>query len=344
MSRLDELPPDQRAALSLLLRQRKSYGEVARLLGIAERAVHDRAHAALAVLAPRQARVLAPAQREEIGDYLLDQQAGVAERLRTRTMLGSSAPAGEWARALAGELAPLATAALPEIPPAPAPVSSGATPSAGEPAAATPARARAGAADTRMGSPAAAEAAASPTAAASADAAVPGSSPPSSRLGGALLLAAIVVAVVVAVILITTGGGGSSPKTASSKGTTSSASSKTGPTVSAQLPLRSPSASSNTVGVVAVLSEKGKHAFYIEAQHLPATRGFYYAIWLYNSPSSAEALSKSPAVGSSHKLAGGSTLPTNAANYREILLTRETASHPAKPGPVVLRGAFSLGG
>ena len=54
MSRLDELPPDQRAALSLLLRQRKSYAEVATLLGISERAVHDRAHAALAVLAPRR--------------------------------------------------------------------------------------------------------------------------------------------------------------------------------------------------------------------------------------------------------------------------------------------------
>ena len=60
MSRLDELPPDQRAALSLLLRQHKSYAEVAALLGIAERAVHDRAHAALAVLAPAQARELTP--------------------------------------------------------------------------------------------------------------------------------------------------------------------------------------------------------------------------------------------------------------------------------------------
>ena len=57
MSRLDELPPDQRAALSLLLRQRKSYGEVASMLGIGEQAVHDRAHAALAVLAPRLALV-----------------------------------------------------------------------------------------------------------------------------------------------------------------------------------------------------------------------------------------------------------------------------------------------
>ena len=125
--------------------------------------------------------------------------------------------------------------------------------------------------------------------------------------------------------------------------TGSTASSKAGPTVSAQLALHSPSPGSSTVGVVAVLSEKGKHAFYIEATHLPATHGFYYAIWLYNSPSSAEALSKSPSVGSTHKLAGGSTLPANAANYREILLTRETSAHPTSPGRVVLRGAFSLG-
>ena len=63
MGRLDELPPDQRATLSLLLRQRKTYAEVAVLLGIAETAVHDRAHAALAVLAPRQARELTPDRR-----------------------------------------------------------------------------------------------------------------------------------------------------------------------------------------------------------------------------------------------------------------------------------------
>jgi hypothetical protein len=118
MSRLDELPPDQRAALSLLLRQHKSYAEVATLLGIAERAVHDRAHAALAVLAPRRARELTPERRLEIGDYLLGQQPGVAERLRTRTYLSSSEPARAWAAEIAAQLAPLAGAGLPEIPPA----------------------------------------------------------------------------------------------------------------------------------------------------------------------------------------------------------------------------------
>ena len=312
MSRLDELPPDQRAALSLILRQRKSFGEVATLLGIAERPVHDRAHAALAVLAPRQARGLTDAQRADVGDYLLGQQPGVAERLRTRTLLGSSEPARAWAQAIAAELAPLADGALPEIPPA----------------------AGAGASDADAGdAPEAPPAAPSPM----------GLSPPSSRLGGALLLAALVVAVVVAVILITTSGGGSSAKTNAAR-KSAAAASKAGPTVSATLPLHSPSPGSNTVGVVAVLSEKGKHAFYIEAQHLPATHSFYYAIWLYNSPTSARALSKGPPVGTTHKLAGGSALPTNAGEYHEILLTRETNSHPTQPGTVVLQGAFNLGG
>ena len=100
MSRLDDLPPDQHATLSLLLGQRKSYAEVAALLNIPAQAVHDRAHAALAVLAPREARELTAAWREDIGDYLLGQQAGVAERLATRTYLDSSGPARTWARAI----------------------------------------------------------------------------------------------------------------------------------------------------------------------------------------------------------------------------------------------------
>jgi Sigma-70, region 4 len=335
MSRLDELPPDQRAALSLLLRQRKSYAEVALLLGIAERAVHDRAHAALAVLALREARPLPPEGREEIGDYLLG-QAGVAERLRTRTYLAGSAEARAWAEALTGELAPLAGADLPEIPPPSSPASTGSpTPprssapasSPAPPSASRPVPVRDLAASLAAGEDS------------SSSSAEHSSSPPSSRLGGALLLAAIVVAVVVAVILITSSGGGSHPKTTAT--TTTTAASKTGPSV-VQLALHSPDATSRTVGVVAVLSEKGKHAFYIEAQHLPATRGFFYAVWLYNSHTSAEALSRAPGVSSTHKLAGGAPLPANAGSFREILLTRETSSKPTHPGHTVLRGAFKL--
>jgi hypothetical protein len=307
MSRLDELPPDQRAALALLLRQRKSYAEVASMLGISERAVHDRAHAAIAVIAPRLAREVAPAQRLEIGDYLLSQQS-VGERLRTRTYLAGSEPARAWAREIAAQLAPLSGTTLPESP------------------AAAPPPQRLQDLSSSPGS-----AVASPA---------PARSLPSSRVGGAILLAAIAAIVVVAVVLLTDG----SSHTNNSSKTSSTASTKTGPTVENQITLKPPTSKSGSVGVVDVLEEGGKRAFFIEAQHLPQSKGFYYAIWLYNSPTSALPLSKSPAVGSTHRLAGGSLLPTSASEYKEILVTKETNPHPTHPGKVVLRGKFSLSG
>jgi hypothetical protein len=320
MSRLEELPPDQRAALSLLLYQRKSYAEVASLLRIAERSVHDRAHAALAVLAPRQARALTAARRLEVGDYLLGQQPSVAERLRTRTYLSGSEPARAWASELASQLAPLAGTGLPRIP---APTGAGAE------AGAQPLQ--------RVG-----ELSSSSTGRrASVPPPAPARSLPSSRVGGAALLAVIAAAVIVAVILLT--GGGSSHSKKSTTTTATTAATKTGPTIDEQITLKPPGAKSKSIGVVYVLSEGAKRAFFIEAQHIPASKGFYYAIWLYNSPTSALPLSKSPAVGSSHRLAGGSSLPSNAGEYHRILLTEETKTHPTHPGHIVLRGAFSVG-
>lgn len=309
MSRLEELPPDQRAALSLLVRQRKSYAEVADMLNIPARAVHDRAHAALAVLAPRQARSVPADRRLEVGDYLLGQQTGISERLKTRTYLNSSDTARDWAQAVAAELAPLNNGQLPEIP-------------AGG----------GGAAAARPAGPATGngERAASPQRTLS---------PPSSRLGGALILAAIVVAIVVAVVLLTTGGGKSAKSTAKKSTTTTTAA--TGPAVR-QIVMHPPDPSSKTVGVVEILSEAGKRAFYIEADNLPSSTHFFYAVWLYNSPTNAEPLSKAPPVGATHRLAGGALLPANAGKYKEILLTRETKKHPTHPGHTVLAGAFSL--
>jgi hypothetical protein len=325
MSRLDDLPPDQRATLSLLLRKRKSYAEVASLLSIPERAVHDRAHAALAVLAAREARELTPERRAEIGDYLLGQRAGVAERLATRTHLDGSPQARAWARALAGELEPLAGASLPEIP-------DGRRDSSTVPAAAEERR------TGELPSPAPPD---------------PRFATPSSRRGGALLLAGLVVVAIVAVVLIADGGGSShkqSTSSASAGGTSTSASTGTSSTSSQagrakedkRITLRPTDPASKSIGVVEVLSEGNKYAFYLAAEHLPASRGFFYAVWLYTSPSSFEALSKSPPVGSNGRLQGGALLPANAGKYHRMLLTKETASRPTQPGPIVLSGGFAL--
>jgi hypothetical protein len=310
MSRVDQLPADQRAALSLLLRQHKSYAEVAGMLGIQERAVHDRAHAALAVLAPRQARELDPERREEIGDYLLGQLGDVGQRLRTRTLLAGEPAAGAWARALAGELADLAAGELPEIPEA--------TGDSVEPATPAPLPQSAETADGGGFSPSA----------------------PSSRRAGAVLLAVLAVAVIVVVILLVSGGSSSSKApSAKAKATSTTA---TGPKQEGRIALRAP-AGSTSKGTVAILSEAGKRAFYLQAERLPETKGFFYAVWLYNSPTSALPLSKSPAVGANHKLAGAALLPSNASSYKEILLTRETSTRPKSPGPVVLRGTLNAG-
>ena len=326
MSRLDELPPDQRAALSLLLRQRKSYAEVATLLQIPAGAVHDRAQAALAVLAPGEARRLsAERARAEVGDYLLG-QSGIADRLKTRTYLSDSEPARNWALAVVGELSPLTPNSLPEIP-APSTNNvhlqeSNLAPPAAARAGRPPRRARRRRQPRRAGRSRSASS----------------SSPSSSMLGGALILAALVVAVVVAVILLT---GRLEQTQSQDQHEQTTAANTHGPTVH-QLTLRSPSSTSRSLGVVEVLSEAGKRAFYIEAQNLPASHHFFYAVWLYNSPTSAEPLSKAPPVGKSDRLAGGALLPADAGKYKQILLTRETNTHPTHPGKIVLSGPFTL--
>jgi hypothetical protein len=318
MSRLDDLPPDQRAVLSLLLRQGKGYAEVAKLLKIGERAVHDRAHAALAVLAPREARPLSAERREEVGDYLLGQRPGLGERLRTRSLLDGSAPAQAWARAVAEEIAPLAPGALPEIPDGAGPPGDGARASARQPD---------GPGSSAMPS-------------AGRSAARAAAQLPSSRVGGAILLAAI-AAIIVVVVLLATGGGGGHRRASSANGARASA---TTPRASEtkRLTLTSPNPSSRTLGVAAVLQEGSTYAFYLAAEHLAPSKGFFYAVWLYNSPTSFEALSKSPPVRSDGRLQGGALLPADAGNYHQMIVTMETNQRPTRPGAVVLRGSFGL--
>jgi hypothetical protein len=267
--------------------------------------------------------MLSAERRREVGDYVLAQQSE-PQRLATRRLLESSPEALAWARALAAELSSLSEEPLRAVP------------------------AEAGLAPAP--SPALAQARV-PISVRERSAGLP-SLPPSSRRAGAVLLAALAAGVVAAVVLILDSGSGSShkrPKATASAGATAGG---TGQTSSAQatrtkedkrITLRPPSGSgSHALGVAEVLSEGSKYAFYMAAEGLPPTHGFFYAVWLYNSPTSAEALSKSPAVGSDGRLQGGALLPANAGSYRRMLLTRETSERPTHPGPIVLSGAFAL--
>lgn len=113
MASLDDLAPDQRAVLQLVLQRGRTYNDIAQLLSIDRAAVRQRALAAFDAIGP-QTRV-EPDRRALITDYLLGQlPPAVADQVRER--LASSASERAWARVLASELAPLATGGLPEIP------------------------------------------------------------------------------------------------------------------------------------------------------------------------------------------------------------------------------------
>jgi hypothetical protein len=378
VSRLEDLPPDLHAVLSLVVCRQKSYDEVAGMVGIEEHAVHDRAHAALAMLAPSQARELSVAQRERVGEYVLGQD-DPAGRRETRAHLGSEAPARAWAQALVAELAPLASRPLPEIPAgAAAPAATQPEPSATPPAVGPKMQPPPTATPSTEPPPANLTAEREPSAAEDAPEA-----PRSSRRGGMIVLGATAAVVLAAVVLIVSLGGGSgsnpsstdaasstpastSTSTASTTPTTGSASttsstpaagststSTTGstaskkaagePRIDATIPLTSPNPSAKALGIVEVISRGNVRAFLVVAEHLPPTTGFRYAAWLYNSPTDALLLGSGPKVGSNGILKAAGGLPANAGHYGTIVLTEEHSEKPAQPGPIVLSGTFKVG-
>ena len=78
-----------------------------------------------------------------------------------------------------------------------------------------------------------------------------------------------------------------------------------------------------------------------QATGLPpsSTRGSSYGVWLYSSASEKKFLGfPDTLVGQDGKLETVSDLSPDTPLYREVLLTRETAENPTKPGTIILRG------
>jgi len=150
-------------------------------------------------------------------------------------------------------------------------------------------------------------------------------------------------------VILLTGGGGSSqgrtasgPARAATGASASNTSNTTKPIENKRITLTPTNPSSNAIGVAEVLSEGNKYAFFLAAEHLAPSNGFFYAVWLYNAPTSHEAVSRGPNVGTDGRLQGGALLPADAGRYHTMLLTKETSTTPSHPGPVVLRGPFAL--
>jgi hypothetical protein len=312
MAPFEALPADQKAVLQLVLRQGRTYEEIASLLKISPEAVRDRALTALDAVGPADAPGLEADRQDDVGDYLLGQQTASA-RAATREHLEESGPARNWARAVAGELRTAGLAgddALPDIPADPAEVD--------EAFDALDARRRARVDREK-----------------------------SSRLGGLLLMvgAAIVIA---AIVLVATGAiGGSSDNGGSTNAatttTTATTSTTTGTTVEKQINLSPPGGGKKPLGVLNIVAQDGQRALAVVGQDL-APSG-HYVLWLRNG-SKVKFLGFFPQVSgkgtNKGRLQGLVAAPADLASYKDVLVSREPSSTPKQPTAIVLQG--SLGG
>lgn len=305
MARIDDLPADQRAALQLLLKQGRSYDEIAQLLRIDESAVRERARAALDNLGPDSVDDLSLEQQDQVADYLLGQQSA-SRRAATREFLETSASGRAWARVVAGELRSIAGDDLPDIPAEGAEVD--------EAFDALQARTTHREKTER-----------------------------SSRIGGAILLAGLAIGLVFIVLLATgiIGGdddeGGGSARTE----TTSTTSTQAQPQVEAQINLTAPEGQGGDAAAVAQIARQGdQRAVALVAQGLPqANRERFYAIWLYSSADKAKFLGfPNPQPTKDGRMETGFPLPEDAGQYTDLIVTRETQEQPKQPGTIVLRG------
>jgi len=351
-SAFDRLAPDQRAAVELVLRQGRSYGELAEMLGMPEDTIRARARNGLTGLAPDQ---LPPPRVGEIADWLLGQQSE-AHGARTRALLLSDPSASRWAATVADALRTAQGGeSVPALPTAPdeatTRVNGSAHATAGEAATARDDAARPGGATTAAdggGPPSGDATAADGGGPPSSDAGDPAaSSGGSSRLGGALLIGAAVILVAAVLVFVFTRGDDTPDPAAEAPVATATATAT--PAASANDILLKGPAGSKAVGLMRLFqANDGTVRFAIAAQGVtPNAAGETYSLWFRKSDGSAQLLGdvKDP-VGEKGELtsAGPSNddvdkFPQWFATYDTILVTLD-GKNAKEPGKVILSGGL----
>ena len=84
MATFDQLSPEKRAIVELVLQQGKTYPELADMLGMPESRVRELARDALVELAPVSVRGVEHDWRGQLADYILGQQSGPEAMLAGR--------------------------------------------------------------------------------------------------------------------------------------------------------------------------------------------------------------------------------------------------------------------
>ena len=171
----------------------------------------------------------------------------------------------------------------------------------------------------------------------------------SSRLGGALLLGGLGILVAVVLVLVLSGGSSkhdnstvAAPPASTATSTTPTSTAAAQPQVVGQVNLTPPHGG-KAIGIANVLTLSGQLAVALQAQGLaPTTSREFYAVWLYNSSGDTQRLGFAPPVTSNGRLQATSTLTTAQSRFHQLIITREGARSPARPGNIVLAGPISI--
>jgi hypothetical protein len=316
MPTLDSLPAQQRAILELVLKQGKSYSEIAGLLDMPEPRVGSQARDSLGALAPRTAERVDSDWRDQVADYLLGQQTGAAADA-TRMHISSSEAARTWALSVVDSLGDLYAAGTePEIP------------DGGH----QPRRARRAASPSPSPKPVAARRA----------------TPAGSTGLRRRIVGAVAVSLVIAVTAFALGpgfgpSGGSDDEGIAADSVAGSAASgaETGSDVlpTGALELK-PEAGEKGKGVATFLTQDGKPGLLVQAKLQPNAEGQAYEVWLYNDQDDAVSLG-AQVTDDKGNYVGTGPLPTNFGSYKYIDISREPIDDDAAhSGDSVLRGSL----
>ena len=309
MATFDQLSPEQRAIVELVLRQGKTYSELADMLNLPEGRVRELARDALVELAPVSVRGVEEDWRGQLADYVLGQQVG-PEATATKGHLRRSEAARSWTRSLLDSLEQFyENGAVPAIP-------------EGE-------RGRASRRPARE--EAASAAAARPTR--SGGGLAVANDPVMRRrlLAGLAALALVLLAVLVWPVGLLTGdddeGGSEDQQAAQGTGQAQGNGQQ--------------AADGQPAGIAIVVDQNGKKQLLVQAASLaPSGQSEGYYVWLYNSQGDSKSLGGQVTDQQGNYQAIGD-LPADFRDYRFIDVTRQRIGRDPNvkhSGESVLRG------
>src|SRR4051794_14472068 len=361
MATLDQLPPEQRAIVELVVQRGRSYQTLAEVLQVPQARVRELAREALTELSPRTASRVDVDRRGQVADYLMRQQSPEEERA-TRDYLKQSEPARAWALSLLDSLDPLyENGAAPSVPEPAGETTEAAAAATVEDRLRTRERERARKEPVREEEPE--EEAVEEKAAAEPEAAKPKRdlSPEAEsalrrrRILGAVAGLALLAGIVVAVLAIA-GVFSSDKKSSSSSSASTTASSTTTPsgssTTAGQSPVQvvggialTPLGKNNKSQGVAYIVQQGNQRYVVIQAKVPALpnsqKAAAYEVWLYNSNTDARSLG-AQYTNAQGVLQGRAPLPADVGKFKSIDISRELFDKNAgHSNNSVLRGDFS---